>query len=365
MLRNRVEAAFEQAWIIYGATQLLESDLPDEVVEGVDAILANNSAPNRQMLLTIAAGTAEFPASNPASNQVIAGVDRRGQAKVPRDVLARFIEKHGLTLKMSKDPGVSNPWRESIIDDTWVIGRRGKDRLWANGFLQVVSWLNQFEPFTRGQKSQELLEYVALRIVDQAVSNALNYPRFPASPRLAMDLTMSFLQRAHNSPDALEAIVTAASRVLAHSVNEQVSVVRGDTNSPDAIDIVISTPDESVNAGIEVTDEFITLSKLQHEVLPAMLQHGLDRATVISRGVRTDDRVEIDSWIRNVFVTTSQRIDLLTVSDIETWLSFPGTPASLSTLFLREVGDELDRYSGDANRRDWYSVLTEHISEVI
>lgn len=361
-LADRVTAALEQAWSLYDGGESLEWSLPTSVMNAVDSILAGDSAPNRQILLTIAAATANNPDSNPASIQQSAGVDRRSQAKAPRDALALFKNANGLTLKISQDPGVSNQWREPEINEEWVCHRRAQDQSWATGFLTVVSWLAESALGERGMMAQGLLEFVALRIVERAASSALNYPRFHASPRLAMGIVLDFLNSVGNRPDAMEAVVTAAARVLAASISTNVLVERGDINSPDAIDILITSEDGVVRSGIEVTDELIGLAKLEHEVLPAMLKHGLDRATVISRGVDPANTVEIDRLVKSVFLKFGQRIDLLEIEAIETWLSFPAATSDLSTLFLWEVGAELDTYSADATRRAWYDVLTEYTS---
>jgi hypothetical protein len=317
------------------------------------------------MLLTIAAGTAVDPDSNPASIQFSAGVDRRGQAKGPISVMNAFIAEKGLTLKISKDPGVSNQWREPQIDNVWVSKRRGAASKWASAFLVVVDWLSSASPGAeRADRAQELLEFTCLALVELASHNVLNYPKFQATPRLAMILINEFLGAAPNRPDALEAVVTVAARTLANVMNTNATVVRGDTNSPDAIDVLITSSDNSVRTGIEITDEPITLSKLQNEVQPAMLKHGLDRATVVSRGIASTDEIEIEKWREKCFVKFGQRIDLAIPDDIEIWLSFPAAPGDLSTTFLWDVGPELDALSTDGNRRAWHTTLTDYIESV-
>jgi hypothetical protein len=364
-LPARLTAALEQAWDFQVAQKSFSVSLPEQIVAAVDDILGGDSAPTRQMLLTIAAATAATPESNSRSLQLAAGVDRRGQAKGLVYLLSRFRDDHGLTFKMSNDPGVSNPWREPQIDASWVEGRRGQSLTWASGFLVITDWLEMASSVDeKSDNAQELLEFVSFRIVEQAVGNSLNYPVFPVTPRVALELVDEFLAAAPNVPDATEAVVTAAARTLCAVIDLKNEVIRGDTNSPDAIDILIKSQRAELDSGIEVTDEFISLAKLQHEVLPAMLKHGLGRATVVSRGVKSAERDEISRWLRKVFVTTGQRIDLATVGDIETWLSFPGTPDTLATEFLRETSRELDAFSGSPNRRAWYDTLTAFVAEI-
>jgi hypothetical protein len=358
----RVTASLEQAWQMHTAQVEPSTAIPDEVQAAVRVILNTDSGPNRQILLTIAAATAENPDSNPAAIQLPAGVDRRGQAKIPRDALSAFKDAKGLTLKISKDPGVSNQWREEEINAAWVQGRKNHDRPWALAFLSIVSWLRDAsDSALRSQRSQELLEYVSGYLVQRAASNALNYPRFRAGPRLSMTLVRTFLQLAPNRPDALEAVVAVAARVLAAAIDPSVTVYRGDVNSPDPIDILMTSDTTGIKSGIEVTDDPIDLAKLEHEVLPAMLHHGLDRAIVVSRGVKADESDQIDAWIDKIFANFGQRIDLADVDDIESWLLFPATRATLSTEFLWEIGAELDRYSTDPNRRAWYATLSDYI----
>src|SRR4051794_13009897 len=104
-LFTRLNAALEQAWEFQLAESSFSVALPHQIVGAVDGILGGDSAPTRQMLLTIAAATAAHPQSNARSLQLSAGVDRRGQAKSLVNHLSKFREDHGLTFKMSKDPG--------------------------------------------------------------------------------------------------------------------------------------------------------------------------------------------------------------------------------------------------------------------
>jgi hypothetical protein len=362
-IEARLIAALDQGWDFCGSQAPFDTELPETVSRAVDDILSVDSPPNRIMLVTIAAGTAAEPASNPRAIQMAAGVDRRGQARVPIRVLSKFVEDRGLTLKISKDPGVSNQWREPRIDEDWVGGRRGQALVWASAFHAIVTWLEESATEeARGERAQQLLEFVCFSLVQLAASNVLNYPRFQATPKLAMTLVSEFLRSAPNVPDALEAVVTVAARVLASVLNTSAEVVRGDTNSPDAIDVLLVSSDGRVRSGIEVTDEPITLAKLQHEVLPAMLKHGLDRATVVSRGIDPADAAAIEAWVQASFARFGQRIDLAVPTDIETWLSFPAAPAELATNFLWAVGGELDLLSGDGNRRAWFNTLNDYIN---
>ena len=234
------------------------SSLPAEISAAVTAILRTDSAPNRQFLLTIAAGTADDPATNPASLQLGAGVDRRGQAYQTRDALAAFKTDWGLTIKISKDAGVSNQWRETEIDESWVNRRRLNDQGWARAFLTIVRWLSEGDNVERSGRAENLLLQVAQGIVVIAVGSALDYPRFKATPRLAMQLVREFIQHAPDRPDATEAVVAVAARTLAAALLENPTVERRDINRPDPIDVVLRSSGGGVAAGIEVTDEFIS-----------------------------------------------------------------------------------------------------------
>lgn len=361
-----VRFSLERAWDVHESSGPLLSALPSEISDSVEAVLANGSAPNRQFLLAIAAGTLDDPESNPASLQQQSGddgVDRRGMAYKVRDALTEFRDARGLTLKISQDAGVSNQWREREVNQDWVDRRRAQDKTWAEGFLTIVKWLAESED--RVLAATELLDYVSVRVVQISVEGALEYPRFRATPRIAMNLISSFLNAAPDRPDAMEAVVTVAARALSSVLESNPTVKRRDINSPDPIDVVItSETDDSVRSGIEITDAPIKLSKIQHEVVPAMLKLGLDRATVISRGTPDNSQSEIDKYLGRAFTRFGHRIDLATVEVIETWLSFPGTPRDLATDFLWGIGVELDRYSKADNRRAWFNVLTDY-SEAI
>ena len=363
-ITSRTAAALNDAWDAHEAGRPRDYNLPQDVQDAVDTILERGSAPNRQYLLAIAAGTAEHPESNPASLQLPAGIDRRGQAGRVRDALAVFRAERGLTLKISQDAGVSNQWREREIDDGWVSRRRARDVSWASSFLVIVTWLSSSPVGSRKAHAAELLKLVADRVLTIALGGALDYPRFQATPKLAMELVRAFIDTAPDRPDATEAVVAVAARAFAGALATRPSVTRRDINSPDPIDVLISSSDGAVSSGIEVTDEQITLRKIEHEVVPAMLRLGLDRATVVSRGVARGEVSAIEAYVKRAFTHFQQRIDLETVDVIESWLSFPGSDRALATDFLWGVGVELDSYSGNENRQAWFRVLTEYASSV-
>lgn len=365
-LGQLVTDSLQRAWTQHQRAVPLTTALPSDVSDAVETVLANGSAPNRQFLLAIAAGTLHDPQSNPASLQQQSGddgVDRRGMAYKVRDALTDFRDAHGLTLKISQDAGVSNQWREREITEEWVERRRKQDRPWAEAFLLISRWLASCGD--RVHASTELLDYVSVRIVQIAVESALSYPRFRATPRIAMDLVRTFLDIAPDRPDAMEAVVTAAARTLSSVLASKPTAHRRDINSPDPIDVVItSESDDTVKSGIEVTDVPVKLSKIQHEVVPAMLKLGLDRATVVSRGIPVESKAEIDKYLVRAFIHFGYRIDLATIDVIETWLSFPGTPRDLATDFLWGIGGELDQYSKVENRRAWFNVLSDYVDAI-
>lgn len=361
-----VKESLERAWDRRNCTTPVSPDLPDDIKSAVDDVLAGGSAPNRQFLLAIAAGTLSSPKSNPASLQLQSGpggVDRRGIAYKVRDALTEFRETHGLTLRVSQDAGVSNQWREHEINQTWVDRRRKSDKTWAKAFLVLVVWLSNTN--NRLKAAQDLLDYISVCVLTIALSNALDYPKFRATPRIAMKLVESFLASASDRPDAMEAVVTVAARTLSSVLVSAPVTRRRDVNSPDPIDVVITSKrDETVRSGIEVTDAPIQLSKIQHEVVPAMLKLGLDRAVIVSRGVPADSESEIENYLSKVFTHNGQQIDIKTIDVIETWLSFPGTPHDLATKFLWGIGDELDKYSSAENRHAWFEVLSDYVEAV-
>lgn len=364
-VESRVQESLERAWSAHESGGTVAHSAPDEVVSAVDQVLRFGDAPPRQMLLTILAGTAENPSSNPASLQLTAGVDRRSQAHPATRALTDFKDAKGLTLKVSQTPGVSNPFREVEIDAGWVARRRGKHSYWAAGMFTIVQWLaGAPSEDERRERATSALDLMTEGIVRVAIGSALDYPRFRATPRLAMRLIHEFIDSAPDRPDATEAVVTVAARVLAAVLESKPSVERRDINSPDPIDVVIKTDDGEVNSGIEVTENPITLAKIQHEVVPAMLSLGLDRATVVSRGVLDAEKDAIDDYVARAYTHFEQRIDLVTVDIIESWLSFPGTPRSLATDFLWGVGDELDALSNNGNRRAWFDVLTAYAASI-
>lgn len=361
-IETRVQQALERAWTAHETATTSDTTIESAVSQAVETVLTSSSAPNRQYLLTIAAGTAEHPETNPAALQKeAAGVDRRSQAKKPSKALTTFKNAKGLKLKVSQDPGVSNQFREPEISEEWVSKRKpGKPQRWAGAFLEVVTWLQLTDGEDRRLKAQQLLEYVTVRIVTLAAINQLDYPKFRTTPDLALELINKFLDAAPNRPDALECVTTVITRELMNVLKEDGSVERGDVNSPDPIDILILGEDGTPFSGIEVTDNHITAWKLEHEVQQAMFSLGLSRATVLSRGLKAEDTAEVSAFISTAWSRYEQRIDLVTVEAIGTWLRFPALSRDVSTAFVWGIGEELDEYSTDGNRQAWFKTLSDY-----
>jgi len=357
-LSELLHSAFENAWNQFEAGTPADFNLPGEIERAVADILANDSLPNRQMLLAIVAGTCADPESDATALQGSAGVDRRGQAYLVRDVLNHFRVEHGLMFKVSQDAGVSNQWREPQINSGWVQRRKTQDRNWAAGFLTIADWLK-----ANPENAPILLGHICRELVELFSQNTLDYPRFGASTRIAMELVSRFIQSAPDRPDATEAVVATATRILATTYASAPIVERADINSPDPIDIRITSDDGDVNTGIEVTDNRITLSKLQHEVVPAMTHLGLDRAIVIARAPSADEQTKINDYLDRVLQRLSLQVDIVEVGILEAWLNAPGLPHSIASEFVWKVGDELDQYSKDGNRRAWLNVLNNYIQE--
>lgn len=357
-IQERLKSALDGAWEVLESSAEVGFDAPPEVVGAARHLVGLDSAPDRGMVLAIAAGTTEAPSTDPGALQEPAGVDRRSQAKSLMATLTTFRDTHALTIKISKEPGVSNPWREPVIDHAWL-ARRGRLSS-AGDFVTLVEWLRGAEPGTeRGERSEDLLDFLALLIVDLARSSSLAYPRFSVSAHLAMTLVRDFLSATPNRPDALEAVVCAAARAIAGSLPGEIIVERRDTNSPDPIDVLVSG--DHVASGIEVTDEAISLSKLQHEVHPAMLQHGLSHAVVVARPPIHAEVDQIADFLLTIYRQFGQSIDLLAVDDIERWLALPGLPSEVASHFVWEIGAELDRHSATKTRRAWLSVLDTYV----
>ncbi|HZN12890.1 MAG TPA: hypothetical protein VFB78_01370 [Acidimicrobiales bacterium] len=361
-IQARLESALERAWSALEASGTVELDAPADVVEAATHLISLDSAPDRGMALAIAAGTAEDPASDPGALQDTAGVDRRGQAKALMVALTAFRDGHGLTLKISREPGVSNPWREPEIDDAWLARRARLPS--AADFVTLVRWLRDAATEAeRRERASSLLDHLAFLIAGLAQGGSFAYPRFSASPRLAMALVRDFLSTTPNRPDALEAVVCAATRAIADALPGEISVERRDTNSPDPIDVLVSG--DHVASGIEVTDDEISLAKLQHEVVPAMLLHGLSHAVVVARPPSDDEVDAIDAYLVTIYRQFQQRIDLLTIDDIEKWFALPGLPIEVPSAFVWEIGRELDRHSAAETRRAWLSVLEGYVNSAI
>jgi len=356
-IQDRLKAALEQAWTALAAGDKSQFDAPTAVTHAAAHLVALDSAPDRGIVLAIAAGTAEDPNVDPGALQEAAGVDRRSQAKALMETLTQFKAAHGLTLKISRDPGVSNPWREPVIDDGWLAGRKLPS---AGDFVTLVDWLRAAPPpADRRARAEALLVHLAYLIANLAQKNSLAYPKFFVSPSIAMALVNDFLTSTPNRPDAVEAVACAAARTISEAMPGEISVERGDVNSPDAIDVLVIG--DHVATGIEATDEPISLAKLQHEVVPAMLKHGLSHAIVVARPPISAEAEAVAQYVREMYQRFGQRIDVVEIADIELWFSLPGLPSDVATKFIWEIGPELDRYSATETRRAWFDVLSAYV----
>lgn len=229
-IESLITESLNKAWGQYesGGLEFCSGHLPSNIIDAVESILKNDSAPNRQMLLAIAAGTVNDPATNPAALQLAAGLDRRGQAYAVRNALMQFRLAHGLTLKISQDAGVSNQWREPEITLDWVQRRRKQDQDWAAGFLTIVCWLAECDSLRR---AKILLDEISAKLIAQIIGNSYEYPKFGVTPKIAAGLIREFVDNAPDGPDAFEAVVTVAARILASAFAVRINVERRDINS--------------------------------------------------------------------------------------------------------------------------------------
>ena len=360
-IQERVLEALEGAWQRHLDGDDSFPEIDEELQQAVEIVYASKSLPAQQMLLALAAGVELEPERDPASLQSqsgVDGVDRRGQGADVARALNRFFRDKELTWKVSQDPGVSNPWREARIDETWLMRRKGSAREWARAFLTFVA---VFEAYDRRSEAHVVVDYIAMRVVQQAVEQRIEYPKFGVSPANAMKITKEFLEKCDNPPDGLEAAVTAAVRVVSHCLEHPMIVNRGDINSPDRIDIEVQSENDETNRhGVEVTDSYLTENKLRNEVIEAMRQRGLRHAVVVSRGILTAELDGVSKVVDHARQNLDFHIDLVTVEAIEHWLSFPGYGKPLGGEYLNELGAELDRLSTPSMRRCWLDVLNRY-----
>lgn len=364
-IHTRVQGALDVAWAARETPERALVMTLGPVSDSMWTVLGTGSTPAWQMLLTILAGTAESPGENPAALQRKGGgVDRRTEARHSSVAFSSFRSEHGLAIKVSKDPGVSHPYRESAVTREWADRRKGNDRLWAEAILTVVEWLRE-APSIEERKRRAVVGLAegASCLVRWAVQSSFTYPKFRTSPRLAMQLVREFLDSAAERPDALEAVMAAATRTLVGELPGDLKVARGDVNSPDPIDITIRNRNDTVVSGIEITDEFITRSKLENEVVEAMLDLGFDSAIVVSRGPSLDDRDDVERYLAQVLIRLGKSIELVTIDVVESWLNFPGLRRDLASDFMTGVGVELDEFSSTANRATWYEVLVKYATQ--
>lgn len=212
--------ALESAWQKYLEGDTSYPEIDDDVTAAVDAVFGSNSAPAQQIMFAIAVGVELEPDRDPASLQVKSGADgvnRRTQAEGVGRALNKFCQEKRLTWKVSQDPGVSNPFRELRIDQSWIKERKGNSVKWAKALLVLVEF---FEPECNRCLASAVVEYIATRIVELSVEQRIEYPKFPATAAIAMRLTRVFLDKCDNRPDALEAAITAAIRVVARRMAE-------------------------------------------------------------------------------------------------------------------------------------------------
>ena len=360
-VQGRVFEALEGAWQRHLDGDDSFPEIDEELKKAVEIVYASKSLPAQQMLFALAAGVELEPERDPASLQSQSGpdgVDRRGQGTDVARALNRFVRDRGLTWKVSQDPGVSNPWREARIDETWVMRRKGSAREWARAFLTFVT---VFEDHDRRSEARNIVDYIAMHVVRQAVAQRIEYPKFGVSPANAMKITKEFLEACDNPPDGLEAAVTAAVRVVSRCLEHPMVVSRRDVNSPDRIDIEVrSDTDETNRHGVEVTDAYLTENKLRNEVIEAMRQRGLRHAVVVSRGTLAAELDGVSKVVDHARQSLDFHIDLVPVEAIEHWLSFPGYGKSLGGEYLNELGSELERLSTPSMRRCWLEVLNRY-----
>lgn len=340
-------------------TSLDLSLIPSNILADAELLMIEGSSPERVMALAIAFGTVIDPNSNPCALQAEAGVDRRGQASAIGEVLVELLDEAGYTVKISRDPGVSNQFREPEINAQWLKTRRSPN---AKRFVAVAGWLQSFNPEERSERASVLANVLIDALLNIGESETFKYPQFHATPRIAMIIVKRYLETTPNRPDATEAVVTAAIRVLGLMMLDPPIVERGDIHSPEHIDITLRWT--NYLSGVEVTDDPITMIKITQEVVPAMQNYGLNNVTVIGRKPSSNEVEGINAYAANAFQRFGQQINMSVIDDLETWFNMPVIRGDVGGKFLSEIGEELDRFSEIQTRMAWLKVLNSYIDSV-
>jgi hypothetical protein len=267
-------------------------------------VILNGKATHMQVLVAIASRRVARPDVPASALQGSENRDIRSIASRQVSLLTGVFQREGARVRLSADPGVSQPFRVPDLDSEWLAKRRSK----AEGqlLLDAVAEIEALQ--SKSERDGGLLLVVAA-VFERARTSAIDY-YLPARPRLQQIIKQIMRFVAVGSGGVrTECVVGAmAKAVLAPMINcDETELTSVNADSP--YDGLLRQSGEPV-ATVEATELPLEVGKLQLEVLRGLKETGARQAFVISKAPRAAHEAAVSGFIEEQYM----KHDLLALS---------------------------------------------------
>lgn len=353
-MRRCLEAAFDDA-----DTTARSSLLPDSVSLACELLVMNGAETCRLVALTVTSATAADRNVPPQKIQAGAGgKDFRSLYKeAVYPVLLAAAARSSAPWQPSRDPFVSNPYREPSIDAAWLVRRKNK-LAGAAALLTVVSHVA-----TTPDDAPAVLGHLAgheLALLEKSVVTYRIPPRL--STRVVVDLLERWLGNDSGGRRHEGASVALLRFAGSHLQTGWDAVESHHVNDPTPYDALCKAGGV-VRAVGEVKAQAVNVDQLR-QLAVQMDEQKATRGYFFTRAswlpaTSTADAIAISSFLRGQDAL-GRRIDILDVLDAaRLWLPLLDQQDNTLPAFVRLLADELDRHALADDRRSLARLLEE------
>jgi hypothetical protein len=333
--------------------------LPTAIVRACETLVTTGAETCRLVALTVTSATSVDPGVPPDKIQAGAGgKDFRSLYKEAiYPALLAAASRGSAPWRPSRDPFVSNPYREPSIDAAWLERRKNK-LAGADSLLTVVSHVA-----AHPTDATAVLGHLARHELALLERSVVTY-RIP--PRLSTGVVVSLLDRwlAEDSGGRRhEGASVALLRFAGTCIRTGWDVVESHhVNDPVPYDALCKA-EGIVRAVAEVKVQAITVDQLRQLAIQ-MDQHKARHGYLFSRAVwlpapTSEGGIAISGFLRDQ-EALGRRIDILDVLDAaRLWLPLLDQQDSALPAFVRSMADELDRHALGDDRRSLARLLEE------
>lgn len=333
--------------------------LPENIVQACETLVTSGAETCRLVALTVTSATAVDSGVPPHIIQAGAGGrDFRSLYKeAVYPVLLQAAARSNSPWQPSRDPFVSNPYRESSIDEAWVQRRNNKLR-GAATLLTVVGYVA-----AAPDEASAVLPCLARNELALLEKSVVIY-RIP--PRLSTGTVIGLLDRwlagdsgGRRHEGASVALLRFAGRHLRVGWD---AVDSHHVNDPAPYDALCKA-DGAVRGVGEVKVQAVTVDQLR-QLAVQMANHEARRGYLFTRTfwlpvAASAEAIAISAFLKDQDAL-GRRIDIMDVLDTaRLWLPLLDQQDEMLPAFVHVLAEELDRHALAADRRSLARLLEE------